>query len=146
MKEFPDLPPVWFLGCGALSWLLAKWVPVVALDLPDWMGWAVFGLGFIWAGSAVVLFLTKKTPVEPRMTPRVLLVEYHFRVNRNPIYSGMTLMLLGWAIVLGAMTAFLPVVAFPVMITRRFIWDEERRLRAAFGVRAEEYLGRTRRW
>jgi protein-S-isoprenylcysteine O-methyltransferase Ste14 len=146
MKEFPDLPPIWFLGCGAVSWLLARWLPVAALDLPDWIGWTLFGLGFVWAGSAAALFLKRKTPVEPRMTPKILLVDYHFRVNRNPIYTGLTIMLLGWAIVLGAATAFLPVLAFPVIITRRFIRDEERGLRDAFGGRAEDYLGRSRRW
>src|SRR5664279_6281658 len=121
MKDFPDLPPVWFLGCGAISWLLAKLMPWAVLDLPDWLGWVTFALGLIWAGTATVLFLLKKTPVEPRMNPEVLLVQYHFRVNRNPIYSGMTAMLLGWAVVLGAATAFLPVFVFPLIITRRFI-------------------------
>lgn len=76
----------------------------------------------------------------------MLLVEYHFRINRNPIYSGMTMMLLGWAIVLGALTAFVPVVVFPFIIARRFIADEEQRLRDAFGQAAEDYLGRSRRW
>ena len=58
----------------------------------------------------------------------------------------MTVMLLGWAMVLGAVTAFLPVLVFPVIITRRFILDEEHRLRDAFGEKAERYLRRTRRW
>ena len=146
MKDFPDLPPVWFLGSAAVSWLLAKLAPVVVLDLPDWLGWAIFAFGFIWAGTAAVLFLLRKTPVEPRHTPKVLLVEYHFRINRNPIYSGMTTMLLGWAIVLGALTAFVPVAVFPLVIARRFIEDEERRLRDAFGQAADNYLGRSRRW
>lgn len=146
MKDFPDLPPVWFLGCGAISWILAQWIPVAAIDLPDWLGWAVFGLGLLWAATAAALFLLKRTPVEPRHTPKVLLAEYHFRLNRNPIYTGMIAMLLGWAIVLGAMTAFLPVLVFPMIITRRFVLDEEQRLHAAFGKRAEDYFGRSRRW
>ena len=146
MKDFPDLPPVWFLGSGAISWLLAKLIPVAVLDLPNWLGWAIFALGLFWAGSATVLFLQKKTSVEPRKTPAVLLVEYHFRINRNPIYTGMTAMLLGWAVVLGAVTAFLPVLVFPFIITRRFIFDEEQVLREAFGQQAEDYLGRSRRW
>lgn len=65
MKDFFDLPPVWLLGFAAASWLLAKLVPVVAVDLPDWLGWAIFAFGFIWAGTAAALFLLKKTPVEP---------------------------------------------------------------------------------
>ena len=146
MKDFPDLPPVWFLGCGAISWLVAKWLPVVAIDLPDWLGWAIFGLGFIWAATAAALFLRKQTPLEPRNTPKVLLAEYHFRLNRNPIYTGMTVMLLGWAIVLGSITALLPVLVFPLVVTRRFVLDEEDRLRATFGKQAEDYFARSRRW
>ena len=59
---------------------------------------------------------------------------------------GMTTMLLGSAIVLGAPTAFVPVAVFPFVIARRFIEDEEQRLRAAFGQAAEDDLGRSRRW
>ena len=70
MKDFPDLPPVWFAGCGALSWLLAKGLPVAVIELPDWLGWAIFGLGLLWAGTAAGLFLRNKTPVEPRTSPR----------------------------------------------------------------------------
>ena len=146
MRGFPDLPPVWFTGAAAVAWLLARYIPVATLSLPRWLGWAVFAFGFFWAGSAALLFLVKRTPVEPRHTPRVLLADFHFQINRNPIYSGLTLMLFGWALVLGALTAFLPAAAFPIIITRRFIGDEERRLRAAFGKAAEEYLARTRRW
>lgn len=146
LEGFPDLPPVWLAGAAAVSWLLARLVPGFGLGLPGWLGWTVFVLGLLWAGSAAALFLLRRTPVEPRHTPRVLLADYHFRINRNPIYSGMTVMLLGWAIVLGAVTALVPVVAFPLIITRRFIADEERRLRAAFGEAAEDYLARSRRW
>lgn len=146
MKGFPDLPPVWLLGSAVISWLLARLIPVVVLDLPSWLGWALVALGLIWAGSAAGLFLQKNTPVEPRNTPSVLLVDYHFRINRNPIYTGMTVMLLGWAVVLGAITAFFPVLAFPIIITRRFILDEEKALRDTFGQQATDYLGRSRRW
>ena len=46
----------------------------------------------------------------------------------------------------GAIAAFLPAVAFPLIITRRFVIDEEQRLRDAFGKAAEDYLARSRRW
>ncbi len=146
MKGFPDLPPIWFLGSAVLSWGVAKRVPLAVLDLPDWLGWGIVAVGFIWAGSAAALFLVKKTPVEPRTTPEVLLVEYHFRFNRNPIYTGMTVMLLGWAVILGAVSAFLPVMVFPFIITRRFVLDEEQQLRVAFGQKARDYFAQSRRW
>jgi protein-S-isoprenylcysteine O-methyltransferase Ste14 len=146
MKDMVDIPPVWLLGSAAVAWLLAALVPVVMLPLPNWLGWIIFFAGLAWGISAIRLFFRKNTPVDPRQRANVLLVEGAFRLNRNPIYTGMTVMLLGWAIVLGALSAFVLVVAFPMIITRRFIIDEEQGLRETFGGEAESYFARTRRW
>ena len=146
LKRFVDLPPVWLLASAGVAWLLAQYLPLARLGLPDWLGWAIFALGLAWAASATVIFARKKTPVEPRKTPKVLLTTGAFRVNRNPIYTGMTVMLIGWALVLGAVTAFLPAIAFPFIITNRFVLKEEEELRAQFGPQAEEFFSRSRRW
>lgn len=58
----------------------------------------------------------------------------------------MTIILIGWAFVLGAASAFIPAFVFPFLVTRRFIFGEEQGLIATFGSEAEEYLSRTRRW
>lgn len=146
MSRFVDIPPVWMVAFGAAALLLARSLPVVSFAAPGWLGWLVCGAGFVWALAAGGLFLARKTPVEPHHTPRVLLVEGPFRWNRNPIYTGMTIILIGWALVLGSASAFIPAIVFPFLITSRFILDEERALMAAFGRQAEEYLARTRRW
>ncbi len=146
MARFVDVPPFWLIVFGLCSFLLARYVPVASIDLPDWFGWLVCAAGLAWALAAGALFLVRKTPVEPHRIPEVLLVEGPFRVNRNPIYTGMTIVLIGWALVLGAASAFIPAFAFPFLITRRFILGEERGLTAAFGIEAEKYLSRTRRW
>lgn len=146
MSRFVDIPPVWMVAFGAAALVLAQLLPIASFAAPDWLGWLVGAAGLAWAVAAGGLFLARKTPVEPHHTPRILLVEGPFRWNRNPIYTGMTVMLAGWAIVLGAASAFLPAILFPLLITRRFILDEERALIAAFGPQAEAYLSRTRRW
>lgn len=146
MTRFVDIPPVWMVVFGLGAFLLARYLPVATLDLPDWLGWLIGAGGLTWALAASVLFLMRKTPVEPHQTPAILLVEGPFRVNRNPIYTGMTIILIGWAFVLGTASAFIPPIIFPFLITRRFILDEERTLIATFGTKAEEYLSRTRRW
>ena len=58
----------------------------------------------------------------------------------------MTVMLLGWAVILGAVSAFLPVMVSPFIITRRFVLDEEQQLRVAFGQKARDYFAQSRRW
>lgn len=146
MSRFVDIPPVWMVAFGAAALVLARLLPIVSFAAPDWLGWLVVAAGLAWGLAAGGLFLARKTPVEPHHTPRILLVEGPFRWNRNPIYTGMTVMLVGWAIVLGAVSAFLPAILFPLLITWRFILDEERALMAAFGPQAEAYLSRTRRW
>jgi len=146
VSRFVDIPPVWMLALGAAALALARLLPIVSFATPDWLGWLVVGAGLTWGLAAGGLFLARKTPVEPHHTPRILLVEGPFRWNRNPIYTGMTVMLVGWAIILGAASAFLPAILFPLVITWRFILDEERALVAAFGPQAEAYLARTRRW
>jgi protein-S-isoprenylcysteine O-methyltransferase Ste14 len=134
------------IAFGLSAFLLARYLPVVTFNLPDWVGWLICAAGFSWAFAAGALFMARKTPVEPRRNPTVLLVEGPFRVNRNPIYTGMTIVLVGWACVLGAASAFVPALLFPLLITWRFVLGEERRLIATFGHDAEAYLSRTRWW
>jgi len=144
LREFPDLPPIWALGAAVLAWGLARVAPLA--PLPAWpaapLGLAGFGI-VIWAA---LWFRRKRTPIEPREAPRALIVEGPFRVNRNPIYSGMVLVLLGWGFYLGAASALVPALAFLVVIDRRFVRAEEGALRAGFGAEAERYLAATRRW
>lgn len=144
MRGFPDLPPVWALGAALSAWALARVLPVATFP-------AGLGRVFVAAGLALVLwaawwFWRKRTPIEPRETPRALIVEGPYRINRNPIYTGLVLIVAGFALSLGALSALLPALALPVILDRRFVRDEEAALRAAFGAEAEAYLARTRRW
>jgi protein-S-isoprenylcysteine O-methyltransferase Ste14 len=143
-RGFPDLPPVWAAGLALAAWALARWVPVVHLPAGLGRAFLAAGLGLIlWAGW---WFWKKRTPIKPHHRPRVLITEGPFRLNRNPIYTGLALMLLGWGLALGAVSALLPALAFPLIVTRRFVLAEEAALREAFGAEAEEWLAATRRW
>jgi len=146
MKGFPDLPPIWAAAIAALAWLLSQMLPIWRFGDPGRPADALIliGLGIIlWSA---VYFFTKKTPIEPHHTPKTLIVEGPYRLSRNPIYLGLTLILVGYALGLGAITALLPVIAFPMIIARRFVQQEEAALRQAFGTEADEYIDRTARW
>ncbi|MEO0912537.1 MAG: methyltransferase [Pseudomonadota bacterium] len=145
MKGFPDLPPFWALGMAITAWLLARFLPLWRFDL------AVPGQVFFWAGLGIIFwsaywFWAKKTPIEPNHRPRALIVEGPYRLNRNPIYTGLVGVVLGYALGLGALSALLPVAFLPFILTARFIRREEAELRAAFGAEAERYMAATRRW
>jgi len=143
-KHSFDLPPVWALGAAVASWLLALLVPLAGFPFG-------FDRGLIAIGVLLILwsawwFWRKKTTIEPRHTPKALIVEGPYRINRNPIYTGLTLILAGWALSLGALSALIPALVFPFIITRRFVIPEEAALRDAFGDEAERYIAASRRW
>lgn len=146
MHRFPDIPPVWTALALLLSWALAALLPVGRF------GWgALPGIGLALAGLALILwaalwFRRKRTTIHPHGEPTALITEGPYALNRNPIYTGFVLVAFGWAFWLGALAAFLPALALPLLLTRRFILPEERALRLAFGPEAERYFRATRRW
>jgi protein-S-isoprenylcysteine O-methyltransferase Ste14 len=147
-RDFPDIPPVWWAGFVASQWLVARGLPPARSDAA-WLGWTAavlcaVGLGLV-AWSAL-WFARRRTTIEPRERPTTLIVEGPFRLNRNPIYSGMALMLLGWGLWLGSLPAAALALCFPPVITARFVQGEEETLRRVFGAEAEAYIARTRRW
>jgi len=146
MRQFPDLPPVWAAAFGLIAWIFARALPVLSVEIPLVLPLALAALAVaieIWASS---FFLRARTPIMPRNAPKALLVTGPYRFTRNPIYLAMLLLLIAWGLYLGALSAILPVAAFPVLITRRFIAGEEAGLRKAFGPEAEHYLATTPRW
>ncbi len=143
-RGFPDLPPVWAAGMALVAWGLARAVPL--MRLPAEPGWALGVAGVALILWAVLWFQRRRTTIEPHEAPRALIVEGPFALNRNPIYTGMALILAGWAFILGSAVALVPVALFVLIINRRFIPAEEAALRRAFGSAAEDYFRRTRRW
>jgi protein-S-isoprenylcysteine O-methyltransferase Ste14 len=66
--------------------------------------------------------------------------------TRNPMYVGLLLTLLAWAVFLANPFAVLWVVVFVLYITRFQIIPEERVLASLFGAEYEAYKSRVRRW
>ena len=102
--------------------------------------------GLALVGWSATWFLRRRTSIEPRRRPEALITEGPYRLNRNPIYTGMTTCLVGWALWLGSPLALVPAAAFPLVITRRFILGEEAALRDAFGDDAAAWFASSRRW
>lgn len=146
-SEFPDLPPLWGVGLIVLQGIVSVVVPLVRFG--DWSrpaGWALVGTGFAIVAWAALWFLRKRTPIEPGERPRALIVEGPYRLNRNPIYTGMATVVFGFAFVFASLSAILVAIVFPLIIDRRFVGREEAALRDAFGPDADAYFARTRRW
>ena len=144
-RDFPDLPPVWAAGTAVVQAALAWLLPLAGFEA-TWLAGLLAATGIGLVAWAALWFHRKRTTIEPRERPVRLIVEGPFRINRNPIYTGMWLLLLGWGVWLGAVSALVPPLLFPSLIARRFIAGEEASLREAFGAEADRYIARTRRW
>ena len=69
-----------------------------------------------------------------------------YKLTRNPMYLGMLLMLIGWAIFLSNVVAFAFLPVFVLYINRFQIEPEERVLALKFGSEFAAYQTRVRRW
>lgn len=147
-RHFPDLPPVWALGFGLAAVLVGRLPPFGPFEDPfyGYLGLYVMVAGALFAGWAALLFRRRATTIEPRGTPRTLIAEGPFRINRNPIYSGMALIVFGANFAFGGPLGALVAALFPILVTKRFVHEEERTLLRLFGSEAERYLATTRRW
>ena len=107
---------------------------------------ALVGIAIAIAG--VVAFRRVQTtvsPFKPQATSR-LVTSGIYRFTRNPMYLGLCMVLVAWAVLLSSAWALLGPLAFIVYITRFQIKPEERALAGLFGTAFADYRARVRRW
>jgi protein-S-isoprenylcysteine O-methyltransferase Ste14 len=143
MRREVDIPPIWL----ALA-LLSAWGSSLIWAEPGlgWLAVAVIVVGVALMLSGVVSMVLARTTFVPRRDPSALVTSGLFSVTRNPIYLGDALILLGAILYWGAWMALPLMPVFLVLITRRYILDEERRLRAAFSPEFDAWAARVPRW
>ena len=143
-------PPIVALVTAVLMWLTSRSLPLFAFVFPARNAFAI-GLaaaGFIIGISGVVTFRRAKTTVNPTkpQASSSLVTWGVYTITRNPMYLGMTLVLVGEAVWLGTATPWLVFPVFLWLITTRFIRHEEAMLEQRFGAQYREYKSRVRRW
>lgn len=142
-----DLPPLWLALFVLVVWLMGKALPLAAFGGAGAMvAGALVALGLGLMGLALREMARAKTTFIPHRAPMRLVQSGVFRLSRNPIYLGDTLVLLAAVLWLDVPLALPLVPLFMLVIRERFIRDEEARLRLAFGPEFEEWAGRVRRW
>lgn len=105
-------------------------------------------LGFAIIGWAMLSFLEAQTTVNP-MKPSsasVLVTSGAYSHTRNPMYLGMLLILVGWALFLANVLGFLVLPAFILYMNQFQIKPEERALKTRFGGQYLEYMSQVPRW
>jgi protein-S-isoprenylcysteine O-methyltransferase Ste14 len=143
-------PPIVALVLALFMWLTPAVASLVPVSYPARVLCAVvlvcIGQGIGVAG--MVAFRRAKTTVNPVRASLAssLVVQGVYRHTRNPMYLGLLLTLLAWAVLLANPFAVLWVAVFVLYITRFQIIPEERVLGALFGAEYEAYKARVRRW
>jgi protein-S-isoprenylcysteine O-methyltransferase Ste14 len=143
-------PPIVGLIVAAAMWLLASrpplWPPSTSVRLSASV--FILTIGIAIALSAVVSFRRAQTTVNPLKpeTSTSLVTTGIFARTRNPMYLGMLIGLLAWAVYLASAVALLGPVAFALYITRFQIIPEERAMQSLFGSAFSRYSQSVRRW
>ena len=142
------VPPIYFFAALLVMVGLHLYVPIdTMLHSPfNLVGWlfVAFGLSLtLWAAG---LFRIAGTPIRPFRQSTMLVLAGVYRITRNPMYLGMVLVLLGMALLLGTVAAFVPIPLFVWQIQRKFVVPEEAFLEGLFGQPYVAYKSRVRRW
>lgn len=126
---------------------LAVFAPGAPLLADPWplVGLLPIGAGVALNVAAVVAFRRARTSTDPDARPSALVDGGVYALVRNPMYLGGVLILLGWALLLDAVTTLAVPPLYGLLASRGFIPPEERRLDAAFGDAWRDYARRVPR-
>lgn len=143
-------PPAVATVVALAMWGLSFVVP--ALEVP-WLyrvaaALAIALAGGAFSGAGVLAFRRARTTVNPLKpaSASALVDSGIYRITRNPMYVGMLLVLVAWAVFLAAPWLLLGPLAFFLYIGRFQIAPEERVLSRIFGAAYTDYQARVRRW
>lgn len=143
-------PPLVALALACLMWFASSLVPPIEVPFAIRLGIA---LALVIAGqsisiSGMIAFRRAKTtlnPIKP-IAASSLVSSGVYRFTRNPMYLGLLLTLLAWAVFLSNPVALLFVPVFLLYMNRFQIHPEERVLSSLFGTEYSAYKERVRRW
>ena len=143
-------PPVYLVLTATLMWLLNDHLPLYDLfDLPwRYAGLVLIflaGLSDLWSLTLFLKLHTTPNPMKPGAATHLVTTGL-YRCSRNPMYLGMSLMLVGWWIWLGSLTPILLLPVFVFILTKMQIEPEEEALEARFGEEYLNYKRRVSRW
>ena len=141
-------PPVIYLsGVGLGLGAHAMWpLPLGLGGAGVLIGGAVIGFGFLLMMETFLAFRRAKTSVNPYEASSAIVFDGPFGISRNPIYGGMTLVLVGLAGVFDTYWALLSLALVLPVMRWGVIAREELYLEAKFGDDYRRYKQMVRRW
>lgn len=139
------------LGLALIAmWFFSKHFPILPFYLSENRFFCVLliATGVVIMLAGVTAFYYHNTTVDPRnpSAASALVVAGVYRYSRNPMYLGMTIVLVGVAFILANLGSLLVVPLFVASITLLQIIPEELALEDRFGDSYREYKERVNRW
>ena len=140
-------PPIIYAVPLVVGLLIHRWHPIrilpIGLGAPIGIGALLLGMvGF----SAVLSFRRAKTSPKPWKPTTALVTDGPYRLTRNPMYLGFTLLYLGIAFWVNSVWPVFSLPLILVVMQRAVIAREEAYLATLFGDEYRAYRRRVRRW
>jgi protein-S-isoprenylcysteine O-methyltransferase Ste14 len=123
----------------------------VPLDMPSPPVVTIIGAVILVAGLAldlagVAAVITHRTTIVPHRPVATLITDGIYRVSRNPMYTGLAVMVGGGALLAGTWWPLLLLPLALLAVTLLAIKPEEAYLTEHFGSRYTDYQREVRRW
>ena len=136
-----------------LPGILAGLVPYIVFRIDPWQGeGARLGLAVMAGGLFIVIWCVRdfytsgKGTLAPWSPPQNLVIVGLYRFCRNPMYVGVLILVLGWAIVAASPLLVSYWIVLSLAFHFRVILYEEKCLGQLFGSQWEEYRSSVSRW
>jgi protein-S-isoprenylcysteine O-methyltransferase Ste14 len=117
-----------------------------AVEWNEVIGLLLVAVGAGVSSFAAAVFTARDTTRKPWGEPTQFVVLPPFTWTRNPMYLGLTTVLLGFAVFFSSITMLLAPAIFFVVIDRMLIPREEETMERLFGKDYLAYKERVRRW
>lgn len=144
-------PPLLFVLAFIVGLQLNRLFPLPLLpqslsNLTRGLGVVLIVLGALLSLGCVALFANRRTTIIPHDRARSLVTFGPYRVTRNPMYVGLTLVYLGVCLLANTVWP-VPFLALPLWVLEtKVIPFEEQTLTQVFGSEYTAYAARVRRW
>lgn len=143
-------PPAVAAVTAAVIWGISWLAPQVAMPsgIRLSVSLAILALGAFFSIAGIISFRRARTTINPTRPERAstLVISGIYRVTRNPMYLGILLVLIAWAVFLSSAWGLFATVGFVLYMNHFQIAPEERALSELFGEEFESYKARVRRW
>ncbi|MFQ5609705.1 MAG: methyltransferase family protein [Woeseiaceae bacterium] len=139
-------PPRIAVGLAATALLVNAIYPIALHSTLPVAGAITAVAGFAIMLRAWWLFQRADTPIRPTDDSTTLITDDIYALSRNPMYLGITLMLLAAGLATGSFPFFVATLANFAIIDRHFCAFEEKRLLVQYGDEYRDYCARVRRW